>query len=121
MTACAQSEQEGIIGHKYASGWRSNDNAENNDNIDIKMMQKSFFCLFIVFKGCMKLEFEPLRVSKDGNLLEFFPLSGATNAESWVSWKLRQSMLNKTKIINGTKPGGCRVLKYEQVFCPKQI
>ena len=27
----------------------------------------------MVFKGYMKLEFEPLRVSKDGNLVEIFP------------------------------------------------
>ena len=73
MTACAQSEKEGISGHKYARGWRSNDNVENNDNIDIKMIQKSFFSLLVVFKGHMKLEFEPLRVSKDGNLVEIFP------------------------------------------------
>ena len=27
----------------------------------------------MVFKGHVKLEFEPLRVSKDGNLVEIFP------------------------------------------------
>ena len=46
VAACAQSEQKGISGHKYAMGWRSNDYVENNDNIDIKMIQKSFFLFF---------------------------------------------------------------------------
>ena len=30
-------------------------------------------------------------------------------------------MLNETKKVNGMKPGGCRVLKYEQILRPKQV
>ena len=74
MTACAPSEQEGISGHEYATGWRSNDYVANNDNIDIKMIQNSFFFSFIMFKGFVKLEFEPPRVKNDGNLEEVVPL-----------------------------------------------
>ena len=73
------------------------------------------------FKGCMKLEFEPPRVKNDGNLEEVVPLLWCSERQILSVMEAERHMLKRRKISTTPKPGGCTVLKYEQMLRPKQV
>ena len=117
MTACAASEKEGITGHKYAltsMGLRG-------QVTPLRKKRKMIFYKKNSFKGCMKLEFEPPRVKNDGNLEEVVPLLWCSERQILSVMEAERHMLKRRKISTTPKPGGCTVLKYEQMLRPKQV
>ena len=69
----------------------------------------------------MKLEFEPPRVKNDGNLEEVVPLLWCSERQILSVMEAERHMLKRRKISTTPKPGGCTVLKYEQMLRPKQV
>ena len=57
----------------------------------------------MVFKGHMKLEIEPLRVSKDENLVEIFPFEWRSERRILSVMEAERHMRNNTKNINDTE------------------